>query len=212
MPVLWYFWNSPRIVPRRRERPRVLVLFFHILFSKGRGVRAHTKGAIQHRTVCFRLVSAAHAVFIGVDCSIRGNATGRVLADTGAFLKDIDKFDFLEFGITAKDARLMPLSCRKLIEVAFLGLQDSGVDYRGKNVGCYMSGVSQDFHAVSGHVRHCPCCTLATSFMPRSRLRHCHIGRHRGQRLFCISARCHGQSSLVPSRPSWPIHPSRYFL
>ena len=47
----------------------------------------------------------------------------------------------------------MPLSTRKLVEVAFLGLQDSGIDYRGKNVGCYMSGVAHDFYNVSGHVR-----------------------------------------------------------
>ena len=84
--------------------------------------------------------------------SIRGNATGKVLADTGAFLKNIDQFDFLEFGITAKDAKYMPLGTRKLVEVAFLGLQDSGIDYRGKNVGCYMSGVAHDFYNVSGHV------------------------------------------------------------
>ncbi|KAI1798467.1 polyketide synthase [Ganoderma leucocontextum] len=82
---------------------------------------------------------------------IRGNATGKILADTGAFLKDIDQFDFLEFGITAKDAKYMPLSTRKLVEVAFLGLQDSGIDYRGKDVGCYMSGVAHDFYSVSGH-------------------------------------------------------------
>ena len=84
--------------------------------------------------------------------SIRGSTTGRVLTDSGSFLKDIDQFDFLEFGITAKDARYMPLSTRKLVEVAFLSLQDSGIDYRGKNIGCYMSGVAHDFYNVSGHV------------------------------------------------------------
>lgn len=84
--------------------------------------------------------------------SIRGNSTGRILTDSGTFLKDIDQFDFLEFGITAKDARYMPLSTRKLVEVAFLSLQDSGIDYRGKNVGCYMSGVAHDIYSLSGHV------------------------------------------------------------
>ena len=73
--------------------------------------------------------------------------------DHGAFLKDLDQFDFLEFGITAKDARYMPLSTRKLIEASFLGLQDAGIDYRGRNVGCYMSGVSHDLYSISGHVR-----------------------------------------------------------
>ena len=90
--------------------------------------------------------------------SIHGNSVGKVVADTGAFLKDLDTFDSLEFGITAKDARLMPLSTRKLLETAFLSLQDSGIDYRGKNVGCFMSGVAHDMFAISGHVSHC--CTF----------------------------------------------------
>ena len=83
---------------------------------------------------------------------IKGRAIGQVLADTGAFLKDVEMFDHMEFGITAKDARLMPLSTRKLIETTFLSLYDSGIDYRGKNIGCYMSGVAHDMFAVSGHV------------------------------------------------------------
>lgn len=84
--------------------------------------------------------------------SLRGSATGRILAGTGVFLKHIDQFDFLEFGVTAKDARLMPPTTRKLIEVSFLSLQDSGIDYRGGNIGAYMSGVSHDLYSVSGHV------------------------------------------------------------
>ncbi|KAH9933653.1 ketoacyl-synt-domain-containing protein [Epithele typhae] len=83
--------------------------------------------------------------------SIQGRAVGQVLANAGAFLKDVDLFDHMEFGITAKDARLMPLSLRKLIETTFLSLCDSGIDYRGKNVGCYMSGVAYDTFSVSGH-------------------------------------------------------------
>ncbi|CCM05253.1 uncharacterized protein FIBRA_07463 [Fibroporia radiculosa] len=83
--------------------------------------------------------------------SIRGHATGQVLTDTGAFLKEIDLFDYLEFGITGKDARLMPVGTRKLVELAFLSLLDSGIDYRGQNVGCYMSGSAQDIFSVSGH-------------------------------------------------------------
>lgn len=47
----------------------------------------------------------------------------------------------------------MPLGTRKLIETTFLALLDSGIDYRGQNVGCYMSGVDQDMFSVSGHVR-----------------------------------------------------------
>ncbi|KAH9944952.1 ketoacyl-synt-domain-containing protein [Epithele typhae] len=82
---------------------------------------------------------------------IKGLAIGQVVADVGAFLKDIDVFDHMEFGVTAKDARLMPLSTRRLIETTFLSLLDSGIDYRGHNVGCYMSGVNADIFAVSGH-------------------------------------------------------------
>ena len=78
---------------------------------------------------------------------------GQVLTDKGAFLKNLDMFDHMEFGITAKDARFMPVGLRKLIEVAFLSLSDSGIDYRGKNVGCYMSAVAHDMISVSGHVR-----------------------------------------------------------
>ena len=59
----------------------------------------------------------------------------------------------MEFGVTVKDARLMPLGVRKLIETTFLSLCDSGIDYRGKNVGCYMSGVAHDICSTSGHVR-----------------------------------------------------------
>ena len=85
--------------------------------------------------------------------SIHGRATGQVVTDTGSFLKDLDLFDHREFGVTAKDAKCMPVGLRKLIHVTSLSLQDSGIDYRGRNVGCYMSGVAHDFYAVSGHVR-----------------------------------------------------------
>ncbi|KZT25650.1 ketoacyl-synt-domain-containing protein [Neolentinus lepideus HHB14362 ss-1] len=82
---------------------------------------------------------------------LHGTGLGRVVPDTGSFLKDLDLFDYLEFGITGRDARLMPVSTRKLIETTFLSLLDSGIDYRGKNVGCYMSGVAHDLFAISGH-------------------------------------------------------------
>ena len=83
---------------------------------------------------------------------MKGRAIGQVLADSGAFLKNVDLFDHMEFGVTSKDARVMPLSTRKLIETTFLSLCDSGIDYRGRNVGCYMSGVAHDTFSVSGHV------------------------------------------------------------
>ncbi|KAL6298078.1 polyketide synthase [Sparassis latifolia] len=82
---------------------------------------------------------------------LRGQGVGKVLTDTGAFLKDVHLFDYLEFGMTSRDARLMPLSTRKLIELAFLSLLDSGIDYRGHNIGCYVAGVAHDMFAISGH-------------------------------------------------------------
>ena len=101
----------------------------------------------------FNDVGVDARVLTSLISSIKGSAIGQVLADTGAFLKDLDLFDHMEFGISSRDARAMPLSIRKLIETTFLSLCDSGIDYRGKNVGCYMSGVSHDIFAVSGHVR-----------------------------------------------------------
>ena len=75
------------------------------------------------------------------------------MVNTGSFLKDIQLFDYLEFGVTKKDATAMPLTGRKLVESAFLALLDSGIDYRGNNVGCFMSGVSHDLTAMGGYVR-----------------------------------------------------------
>ncbi|KZT71132.1 ketoacyl-synt-domain-containing protein [Daedalea quercina L-15889] len=82
---------------------------------------------------------------------LKGTAPGQVVTDTGAFLKAIDLFDPVEFGVTSKDARLMSLGTRKLLETTFLALLDSGIDYRGRNVGCYMSAVAHDIFAISGH-------------------------------------------------------------
>ncbi|KAI0944350.1 Type I Iterative Polyketide synthase (PKS) [Taiwanofungus camphoratus] len=83
--------------------------------------------------------------------TLKGNGIGQVLTDTGAFLKDAHLFDHVEFGVSSKDARVMSLSIRRLIETTFLSLLDSGIDYRGRNVGCYMAGVAHDMFALSGH-------------------------------------------------------------
>ncbi|KAI0357949.1 ketoacyl-synt-domain-containing protein [Trametes cingulata] len=83
--------------------------------------------------------------------SLVGNGLGQCTTDTGTFLKNVHHFDPLEFGVTSKDAHMMPLSTRRLIETAFLSLVDSGIEYRGRNVGCYASGVSFDMFSISGH-------------------------------------------------------------
>lgn len=62
-------------------------------------------------------------------------------------------FDHVEFGISAKDARAMALSTRKLIELSFLALLDSGIDYRGQNVGCYAAGTAFDILSIAEPVR-----------------------------------------------------------
>ncbi|KAJ7325468.1 hypothetical protein DFH08DRAFT_787573 [Mycena albidolilacea] len=74
----------------------------------------------------------------------KGPTLGQVVTDIGSFLKDFADFDPVEFGIPSKDARAMAVSTRKLIEASFLALLDSGISYRGRNVGCYMSAVSFD--------------------------------------------------------------------
>ncbi|CAK5282480.1 unnamed protein product [Mycena citricolor] len=64
----------------------------------------------------------------------------------GAFLKNPDGLDTISFGISPKDARVMPFTARRLMELSFEALTDSGVDYRRQKVGCFMSGIS-DFEA-----------------------------------------------------------------
>ncbi len=75
-----------------------------------------------------------------------------MFTDTGSFIKDLSMFDFLEFGVSSKDARTMTVSTRKLVEVAFLALLDSGIDYRSKNVGCYMAAVDFDMINIADQV------------------------------------------------------------
>jgi len=36
----------------------------------------------------------------------------------------------------------MPVSARKLLELSFLALLDSSIDYRTRNIGCFMSGIN----------------------------------------------------------------------
>jgi acyl transferase domain-containing protein len=70
----------------------------------------------------------------------------------GSFLKGIDEFDNLEFGISTRDAHAMAPSTRKLIETSFMALMDAGILYRSRNIGCYMSGTSIDLTNVSESV------------------------------------------------------------
>ena len=128
--------------------------FFQFLLEGGAAYeripaeRFNTERSVSHRLHEQRADGTFNA-------SIRGKGLGQILTDTGTFLKGVHLFDNLEFGVSEKDARLLSLSTRKLIETAFLSLVDSGIDYRGQNVGCYVSGVAHDMLAVSGHVSRC---------------------------------------------------------
>ncbi|EJU06376.1 polyketide synthase [Dacryopinax primogenitus] len=71
-----------------------------------------------------------------------GKNAGQISTRKGNFLKNPTQFDHIEFGISLKDATALSPSSRKLIELAFLALQDAGIDYRGKRMGCFMSGIN----------------------------------------------------------------------
>jgi len=78
---------------------------------------------------------------------------GRVAVARGTFLKEIAMFDPTEFGISTKDARSMAVSTRKLIELSFLALLDAGIEYRGRNVGCYAAATTHDILSIAEPVR-----------------------------------------------------------
>jgi hypothetical protein len=63
----------------------------------------------------------------------------------GTFLKHINRFDNIEFGIGNKDGRSLVTATRKLVELSFLALQDSGIEYRGKKIGSFMCGTTTEY-------------------------------------------------------------------
>ncbi|KDQ18683.1 hypothetical protein BOTBODRAFT_154644 [Botryobasidium botryosum FD-172 SS1] len=73
----------------------------------------------------------------------KGNTLGAIRTTRGAFLKNATSFDHVELGVSAKDIKVMSPSTRKLIELGFLAVLDSGIDVRGRPVGCYMSGTNE---------------------------------------------------------------------
>ncbi|KAK6966524.1 polyketide synthase [Favolaschia claudopus] len=58
----------------------------------------------------------------------------------GAFLKNATGFDNISLGISTRDARVIPYSTRRLLDLSFQALLDSGIESRGRNIGCFMSG------------------------------------------------------------------------
>ena len=76
--------------------------------------------------------------------------SGTIPNPIGSFLKDAQLFDNVEFGVSPKDAIAMTASSRRLIELSFLALLDSGIDYRGRKVGSFVTGTNTEALA---HVR-----------------------------------------------------------
>ncbi|KAF5345622.1 hypothetical protein D9758_015137 [Tetrapyrgos nigripes] len=78
-----------------------------------------------------------------------GPNVGKISTQKGSFLKDIELFDNVEFGVSLKDARAMAPATRKVLEHSFLALYDSGIDYRAQNVGCPNAGSTYDILTVA---------------------------------------------------------------
>ncbi|KAJ6550493.1 beta-ketoacyl synthase [Mycena vulgaris] len=58
----------------------------------------------------------------------------------GTFLKNATSFDNISLGISTRDARVIPYSARRLLDLSFQAVLDSGIESRGRNIGCFMSG------------------------------------------------------------------------
>ncbi|KAJ7656557.1 hypothetical protein B0H17DRAFT_1265163 [Mycena rosella] len=86
----------------------------------------------------------------------KGDSLGQIHVQKGCFLKYIDLFDNVEFGISSCDARAMAPVTKKLLENYFLALLDSGIDYRKKRVGCYTSGNCIELSTVSNSDKYEP--------------------------------------------------------
>ena len=63
----------------------------------------------------------------------------------GSFLKEMTKFDNIEFGVSSKDALAMTSTTRRIIEMSFLALLDAGIDSRTQRVGSFMTGTNVEY-------------------------------------------------------------------
>ncbi|KAJ6599814.1 hypothetical protein DFH09DRAFT_1128873 [Mycena vulgaris] len=70
---------------------------------------------------------------------VRASAQVKLPAQ-GSFLKNVASFDNISLGISTKDARVIPYCARRLLDLSFQALLDSGIDSRRRNIGCFMSG------------------------------------------------------------------------
>ena len=138
-----------------------------------------------------------------------GRGQGKSVTSKGSFLKDIGMFDATEFGMAPKDARAVAVAARKLVEVSFLALLDSGIEYRGRNVGCYASATADDIEDACDVVSTLLLIALSARDDPN---KHLLIARD-GERRFSRRHSMHGcQQDFVPPRPAGSVHPSRHRL
>ncbi|KIJ60828.1 polyketide synthetase [Hydnomerulius pinastri MD-312] len=77
-----------------------------------------------------------HAEFMGGK-----DEPGKYHTAKGGFITDIDMFDALEFGISAKEAPHFDAAIRLTLEASHQALQDSGIDYRGSKTGVYFGNL-----------------------------------------------------------------------
>ncbi|KAJ7780984.1 hypothetical protein B0H16DRAFT_1299265, partial [Mycena metata] len=59
---------------------------------------------------------------------------------SGCFLKNATSFDNVSFAISTRDARVIPNSARRLLDLSFLALQDAGINSKGQRIGGFMCG------------------------------------------------------------------------
>lgn len=59
-------------------------------------------------------------------------------------MKNLTQFDNVEFGVSNKDAKYLLMNTRKLVELSFLAMLDSGIQYRGKRFGSFMCGTGTE--------------------------------------------------------------------
>ncbi|KAJ7174131.1 thiolase-like protein [Mycena crocata] len=129
-------------------RKRISTILFSSSFSWTLGKPTNIyqpAGSILRSRISFSDVKSLTDGFL----SWKGHGLGQIAVEKGSFLKNVDLFDHVEFGISSRDARAMAPATRKLLEHSFLALLDSGIDYRKQSVGCYMAGTSIELSNVA---------------------------------------------------------------
>ena len=112
----------------------------------------------------------------------------------GTFLKHINRFDNIEFGIGNKDGRSLIMATRKLVELSFLAMQDASIEYRGKKMGSFMCGTSTEHWTPVGTL--CP--------RPSRHLDIPHLENNKRTHS-CNTCKYVSQPRLVCPRSQWPF-------